>query len=73
MSTLRKTLASPDWWAAAGIRAIKTSAQTASALIGTAVIFSDVSWPVVASGTLLAGIASLLTSLGGLPEVPADA
>ena len=58
-----------DWWAAAAIRALRTVAQTAVALIGTATAITDVAWPVIASGSLLAGILSLLTSLAGLPEV----
>ena len=61
-----------DWkkWAkAAGIRAIKTVAQTAAATIATAAVMSDVNWAMVGSASLLAGILSLLTSVAGLPEV----
>lgn len=57
------------WWKAAGIRAIKTVAQTAVATIGTSMILSDVNWIAVASASALAGILSLLTSVAGLPEV----
>lgn len=57
------------WWKAAGIRAIKTVAQTAVATIGTTAMFSEVSWAVVGSTALLAGVLSLLTSVAGLPEV----
>lgn len=57
------------WWKAAGIRAIKTVAQTAVATIGTSAILSEVNWLVVASASALAGILSLLTSIAGLPEV----
>ena len=57
------------WWCAAGIRALKTTCQTAIATIGTAAIMSDVNWKIVVSASLLAGILSLLTSLAGLPEV----
>ena len=57
------------WFYAAGIRALKTCAQTAVATIGTAALMSEVSWPAVLSATVLAGILSLLTSLAGLPEV----
>ena len=57
------------WWKAAGIRAIKTVAQTAIATIGTSVFMGDVAWPLVGSASLLAGILSLLTSVAGLPEV----
>lgn len=57
------------WWKAAGIRAIKTVAQTAVATIGTSAVISEVNWLVVASASALAGILSLLTSVAGLPEV----
>ena len=57
------------WWQAAGIRALKTMAQTAVATIGAAAVLSEVYWPVVASAGVLAGILSLLTSVAGLPEV----
>lgn len=57
------------WIKAAGIRAIKTMAQTALAVITTGAVMSDVDWLTVGSASLLAGIASLLTSLAGLPEL----
>ena len=57
------------WIAAAGVRALKTVAQTAVATISTSAIMSEVNWPVVASASLLAGILSLLTSIAGLPEL----
>ena len=57
------------WWRAAGIRAIKTMAQTAAATIGTAAVLSSVDWRMVVSASILAGVLSLLTSVAGLPEV----
>lgn len=60
------------WFKAAGIRAIKTVAQSAVAMIGTAAVMDEVNWIMVASGAVLAGVLSLLTSLAGLPEVPEE-
>lgn len=60
---------SKKWWRAAGIRAIKTVCQTAVATIGTSAVMSEVNWVMVASASVLAGVLSLLTSIGGLPEV----
>ena len=58
-----------NWWKAAGVRAIKTIAQTAVATIGTSVVLGDVNWVAVGSASVLAGILSMLTSIAGLPEI----
>lgn len=60
------------WLHAAGIRAIKTVAQTAVATIGTTAVMNEVDWIMVGSASLLAGLLSLLTSVAGLPEVPKE-
>lgn len=58
------------WWKAAGVRALKTFAQTAVALVPTtALLISEINWKVVISAAALAGVLSLLTSLAGLPEL----
>lgn len=59
------------WWKAAGVRALKTVAQTAAATIGTCVVLTEVNWVMVASASVLAGVLSLLTSIAGLPEIKA--
>ena len=58
------------WFKAAGVRAVKTVAQTAAATIGSAAVFAAVDWRMVVSASLMAGVLSLLTSVAGLPEVP---
>ena len=60
---------SKKWFKAAGVRALKTIAQTAVATIGTSAYLGDVNWVLVASASALAGILSILTSVAGLPEV----
>lgn len=57
------------WMRAAGVRALKTCAQSAIAMIGTSVVLADVNWIMVVSATLLSGVLSLLTSVAGLPEM----
>ena len=61
-----------NWIKCAGVRAIKTVAQTAVATIGTTAVMADVDWVLVGSASLLAGILSLLTSVAGLPELRED-
>ena len=57
------------WLLAAGVRSIKTVAQTAVGVIGSTALFTEVNWAVVGSASLLAGVLSLLTSVAGLPEL----
>ncbi len=61
-----------NWFKAAGVRAIKTVAQTAVATIGTAAVMGEVNWLMVGSAALLSGILSLMTSVAGLPEVKVE-
>ena len=60
------------WMKAAGIRAVKTAAQTAVAVIGTASIIEAVDWKLVVSASIISGVVSLLTSIAGLPEVESE-
>lgn len=57
------------WFKAAGIRAVKTVAQTAVGTIGTSVMIGDVNWTMVCSASILSGLISILTSIAGIPEV----
>ena len=67
-----KKVFTKEWLKAAGIRALKTIAQTAVATIGTSAALESVNWAVVASASALAGILSLLTSVAGLPELEGE-
>lgn len=67
-----KKIFTKEWFAAAGIRALKTIAQTAVASIGVTAMIHEVDWIVVGSTAALAGVLSLLTSIAGLPEVSND-
>lgn len=66
---LKVSVDTQRWFKAAGVRAIKTVAQTAVATIGTAAVIGAVDWKMVASASALAGILSILTSVAGIPEV----
>lgn len=66
---LKPSVCTKKWLKAAGIRAIKTMAQTAIATIGAAAVVAAVDWKLVVSATALAGLVSLLTSVAGIPEV----
>lgn len=66
---MKSNLTSSAWWKAAGIRAIRTVAQTALATIGTTALLEEINWIAVLSTSAVAGILSLLTSLSGLPEL----
>lgn len=61
------------WICAAGVRAIKTVAQTAVGVIGSSAVISAVDWRVAVSASILAGVVSILTSIAGLPELKYDA
>lgn len=71
-SVLKSNVNVTKWFKAAGIRALKTVAQTAIATIGTSATMGEVNWIMVGSASLLAGIISLLTSVAGIPEVKED-
>lgn len=71
-SVLKTNVDTVKWFKAAGIRAVKTMAQTAVAVIGTAAVVSSVDWKLVVSSAIVAGVVSLLTSVAGIPEVEED-
>ena len=60
------------WFKAAGVRAIKTMAQTTVGVIGSSLVISEIDWLMVASASVVAGVVSILTSVAGLPEVKED-
>lgn len=66
------TITNKAWWKAAGIRAVKTVAQTAVALLPASAAIQQIDWITVAGSALLAGVISLLTSLAGIPEVKSE-
>lgn len=68
-NVFKVSVSTKKWFKAAGIRAIKTVAQTAVATIGTSATLGAVNWTMVASASALAGVLSLLTSVAGIPEV----
>ncbi len=68
-SVLKANVDTKKWIKAAGVRAIKTMAQTAVAVIGTGTVVSSIDWKVVVSSAIVAGVVSILTSVAGIPEV----
>ena len=71
-SVLNVSVDTKKWLKAAGIRAVKTMAQTAVAVIGTGAVLSAVDWKMVLSASIVAGIVSILTSVAGIPEVEGE-
>lgn len=69
---LKVSIDTKKWMKAAGVRAVKTIAQTAIAVIGTGAIISAVDWKMVISSAAVAGIVSILTSIAGIPEVESE-
>ena len=71
-SVLKVSVDTKKWLKAAGIRAVKTMAHTAVAVIGTGAVLSAVDWKMVLSASIVAGIVSILTSVAGIPEVEGE-
>lgn len=69
---LKPNVDTVEWFKKAGIRAVKTMAQTAVALIGTSAFVESVDWKMVVSGAVVSGVVSILTSVAGIPEVEAE-
>lgn len=68
-----KNVKCKQWWKAAGVRAVRTTAQAAVSAIGTTAVFYEVDWKLIGGIALLAGVMSILTSLSGLPECGEEA
>ena len=71
-SVFKVSVNTKQWLKAAGVRAVKTMAQTFIASVGSAAVLGAVDWPMVASATVLSGVISVATSVAGIPEVPAE-
>lgn len=71
-NVFKVSVSTQQWLKAAGIRAIKTTAQAAIAAIGTSVAIGDINWVYVASSSIVAGLLSVLTSVAGIPEVESE-
>ena len=69
---LKASVDTKRWIKASAVRAVKTMAQTAVAIIGTCTVMGDVNWAMVASASTLSGIISILTSVAGIPEVEGE-
>lgn len=71
-SVFKPSVSTQKWLKAAGVRAVKTMAQTAVAVIGTSAVISAVDWNIVVSSAIVAGVVSVLTSISGIPEVESE-
>ncbi len=71
-SVFKPSVSTQKWVKAAAVRAVKTMAQTAVAVIGTSAVISAIDWKIVLSSAAVAGIVSVLTSIGGIPEVESE-
>lgn len=71
-SVFQVSVDTQKWLKAAGVRAVKTMAQTAVAVIGTSAVIAAVDWKMVVSSAIVAGAVSILTSISGIPEVESE-